>query len=185
MTGVLVGDPAFAWSEQRNVDFVAEPEGMILLSDQPTAAGAVLKRAGEKLRRVAGGSASLLVRVLSPSSTLTEKEQKHVEFLERIATNNVVSPELATRARRVWWAVRAASRKKAPVPISTANTGGPVTYTWRSERHEVAVEVTRTGPCEWFHIDRITEAVTGGESPAESLATDPTFISKLRLVLNQ
>lgn len=98
----------------------------------------------------------------------TEQEQeedhtKHLEYLERMVTKNVVSSGLAVEARLAWEAARQ-TIPELSLPVATACKGGPIHYWWDNGRRTASLEF-HDDCVEWYVSDRNRNDSSGGECP--------------------
>ena len=111
--------------------------------------------------------------VTTPSSTIPlngtrhpnvdERVREHLDFLSRMATEEVVPARLADAAREVWSSVRHLTADRLPVPAATATDGGPIRYTWDQGEHHLEAEIPADGPVEWFYRNWRTNEVWASE----------------------
>jgi len=117
------------------------------------------------------GRARRCVRSLAPRSEQEQAEQaridEHLAYLKRMAADGVVAPELAARARVVWWVAWISAGGRLPVPAAATFSGGPVEYHWTVGPHQLSAEVPATGLCHWFYRNTTTGEVWGAEVPAD------------------
>ncbi|MBP3958624.1 hypothetical protein J8F10_25535 [Gemmata sp. G18] len=97
------------------------------------------------------------------------KIDEHLAYLKRMATDAVVSPALAHRAKVVWHVAWISLEGALPVPAAAAITDGPVEYFWEIGAHQMSVEIPVEGACHWFYRNKTTGEVWGGDNPTDDV----------------
>src|SRR5207248_8269901 len=111
----------------------------------------------------------LHLRVGRPASEsdATLRAREHLDYLKRMAAEDVVPPALATKAKAVWWVAQASVGSALPVPAAAAFSGGPVEYHWSDGPHQLSAEIPANGPCHWTYRNGSTGELWGVETAVD------------------
>lgn len=83
--------------------------------------------------------------------------REHLDFLDRMAAQNVVSGHVAECAREIWIRARQETGNRLPIPAATASEEGHIRYCWDRAEHHLEIEIPRIGPPEFFYRNWITD----------------------------
>ncbi len=95
------------------------------------------------------------VAILASSDSFQVRE--HLDFLDRMATQNVVSGHVAQSAREIWIRARQETGNRLPLPAATASGEGHIRYCWDRAEHHFEIEIPSIGPTEFFYRNWITD----------------------------
>ena len=94
-----------------------------------------------------------------------ESVRQHREFLTKISMGDepLISAETARLACEAWCQVSEATGASLPVPAACAGPDGQLLYSWDRDEHHLELEISPSGPAEFFYRDRRIHEFWGAE----------------------
>jgi hypothetical protein len=111
----------------------------------------------------------------APAANL-RRVQGLIDYLDRIAADRLITPEMALLTWDAWNKLSVATENTLPVPDACPGPDGELLYTWDHEEHHLELEIFPDQPAEFFYRSRRSselwecEYVIGESLPNDTLA---------------